>query len=250
MTNIENISCVIISQNSQETIRETLDSLKSFSDVIIYSNNSTDKTHDIVKEYSNVTLIEGEFLGFGETKNRASSYAKNEWVLSLDSDEVIPPQLLKELTTLPLQDKKEVFSLKRDNYFLDKHIKHSGWGNDLLVRLYNKEYHHFNKNMVHEHIELQEDTKKSSLKSSFKHNAVTNINQFLQKVMKYSDLASKDKKSCSVLVVISKSLFAFFKTYFLQLGFLDGWRGLVIAVSNFNGKFFRYMKRYINCKCS
>ncbi len=245
---IENISCVIISQNSQETIRETLESLKSFSDVVIYSNNSTDNTHEVVEEYSNVNLIKGNFLGFGETKNRASSYAKNEWILSLDSDEVLPKALLQELYKLSLKDKKEVFSLKRENYFLGKHVKYSGWGRDILVRLYNKEYHHFNKNMVHEHIELKKDTKKSSLKNSFKHNAVTNINQFLQKVMKYSDLASKDKKTCSMLVVVSKSLFAFFKTYFLQLGFLDGWRGFVIAVSNFNGKFFRYMKRYINCQ--
>jgi hypothetical protein len=77
---------------------------------------------------------------------------------------------------------------------------------------------------------------------------VQDINQFLQKIMKYSDLASKDKKTCCFLTVIFKAKWAFVKTYFLQLGFLDGWRGFVIAVSNFNGKFFRYTKRYINCK--
>ncbi len=106
----------------------------------------------------------------------------------------------------------------------------------------------FNENLVHEFIPLQKESIEITLKQSFKHNAVENINQFLQKVIKYSDLASKDKKTCSFLIVIAKAHFAFFKTYILQFGFLDGWRGFLIAVSNFNGKFFRYTKRYINCK--
>ncbi len=248
MIKIDNISCVIISQNSESTITDTLESLKSFSDVVVYSNNSTDNTEDIVKKYSNVNLVQGNFIGFGPTKNRASSYAKNDWILSLDSDEIIPKQLLKEFEELEFTSNKEVFILKRDNYFLDKKIKYSGWGKDFLVRVYNKSQHKFNENMVHESIELKNDTLKTKLKNSFKHNAVQDINQFLQKIAKYSDLASQDKKTCSLLVVILKAKFAFFKTYFLQLGFLDGWRGLVIAISNFNGKFFRYMKRYINCK--
>jgi len=247
---IKNISCVIISQNSQETIKQTLDSLVMFEDVVIYSNNSTDNTHLIVKNYPNVTLIEGDFLGFGPTKNKATSYAKNDWIFSLDSDESLQEELIKELLKLPLDDEKVVYEIKRDNYFLDKHIKYSGWGKDYLTRVYNKSYHNFNANMVHEHIEYQQETKKLRLQHTFKHNSVQNINQFLQKVIRYSDLAAQNKKTCSILIVLAKAHFAFFKTYFLQLGFLDGWRGLVIAVSNFNGKFFRYMKRYINCKHS
>jgi len=250
MIKIDNISCVIISQNSEATIRETLDSLKSFSDVVIYSNNSTDNTENIIKNYANVTLINGDFLGFGPTKNRASEYAKNSWILSLDSDERLSEKLLKELQELSLNDTKEVFILKRDNFFLNKEIKHSGWGKDFLIRLYNKSEYQFNNNMVHEYIQIQEDTKQTKLKNSFQHNAIQNVNQFLQKVIKYSDLAAKDKKTCSLTLVILKAFFAFFKTYFLQLGFLDGWRGLVIAISNFNGKFFRYIKRYLNCKKS
>jgi glycosyltransferase involved in cell wall biosynthesis len=248
MINIQNISCVIIAKNAEDTIDDTLKSLQPFKEVILYNNNSTDNTKKIAQNYPNVRLIEGDFIGFGPTKNKASSFATNNWIFSLDSDEIIPLELIKELQTLQLKNEKELFIIKRDNYFLKKHIKHSGWGKDFLARLYNKEYHSFNNNVVHEHIAITTETIKTRLKNSFKHNAVTNINQFLQKVMNYSDLASKNKKSCSMTVVILKSLFAFFKTYFLQLGFLDGWRGLVIAISNFNGKFFRYIKRYINCK--
>jgi len=245
---ISDISVVIIAKDAQETIAETLESLQAFDEVIVYLNNSNDNTLPIAKNFQNVKVIEGEFKGFGDTKNHAASFAKYDWILSVDSDEVILPDLLHEIQTLTLDDCQKLYIIKRDNYFLDEPIKHSGWGKDYLARLYNREVHHFNSNRVHESIEMNSDTIKVQLKHSFKHNAVTNINQFLQKVMRYSDLAAEDKKTCSFLVVIAKAKFAFLKSYIVQLGFLDGWRGFVIAISNFNGKFFRYTKRYINCK--
>ena len=180
-----NISVVIMAKDAQETIVETLDSLVEFSEVILYLNDSSDNTKNIASNYKNVNIVDGEFIGFGPTKNKAASYAKNDWILSLDSDEVILPVLLAEIASLKLELDNEVFTLKRDNYFLDKHIKHSGWGQDFLVRLYNKTAHKFNENMVHEFIVTNEDTINTTLVNSFKHNAVTNIDQFLQKIMKY-----------------------------------------------------------------
>lgn len=245
---IKNITPVIIAKDAKDTIQETLDSLVSFLEVILYLNNSTDETLNIAQNYTNVKIIDGEFIGFGPTKNKASEYSSNEWILSLDSDEVLPEDLVQEISSLELNDEKEVFILKRDNYFFDKKIKHSGWGDDYLTRIYNKTYHNFCDNLVHEFIELKKDVKKSSLKHSFKHNAVLNINQFLSKSMKYSDLASKNKSTCSYTIVVLKGFFAFVKTYFFKLGFLDGWRGLFIAISNSYSKFFRYTKIYLNCK--
>jgi len=245
---INDISVVIIAKDAQSTIVETLDSLKLFAEVILYLNNSSDNTESIASTYENIKIIKGEFIGFGPTKNEAATYSSNDWILSLDSDEVILTKLFNELKSLNLTNDKEVFYIKRDNYFLNKKVKYSGWGNDILLRLYNKSQHCFNGNMVHEFIETKDYTLKRKISNTFKHNAVEDINQFLQKVIKYSDIASQNKKTCSFIIVILKSFFAFFKTYILKLGILDGWRGLVISISNFNGKFFRYTKRYINCK--
>jgi len=245
---IKNITPVIIAKDAEDTIFETLNSLVSFQEVILYLNNSTDSTRDIAQKYDNIKIVEGEFLGFGPTKNKATEYAMNRWILSLDSDEVLNEQIIQEISSLDLGNEKIVYELKRDNYFLGKKVRYSGWGKDYLNRIYNKNYHALNNNLVHEFLLLQEDSLVLRLKNGFKHNAVIDINQFLYKVIKYSDLASKDKKTCTFFMVILKANFSFFKTYFLQLGFLDGWRGFVIAISNFNGKFFRYTKRYINCK--
>ena len=245
---MKNISVVIIAKDAQNHIKSCLDSLKSFDDVVLYLNDSTDATEDIAQSYKNVNVVQGEFIGFGPTKNAAAKEATNDWILSLDSDEELPQTLINEIKELSLQDEKEVFIIKRDNFFLGKQVKYSGWGNDYLARIYNRSFHLFTDVAVHEKIDLKSDSVQTRLINSFKHHAVDDINQFLFKISKYSDLASKNKKTCSFSIVILKSLFAFFKTYILQLGFLDGWRGFVISLSNFNGKFFRYTKRYINCK--
>lgn len=247
-TQIKSITPVIIAKDADKTIKETLESLTTFFEVILYLNNSTDKTEEIAKTFSNVKIIDGEFNGFGPTKNKASEFSTNEWILSLDSDEVILPKLLNELSLLKPNDNNEVFILKRDNYFFNKIVKHSGWGDDYLVRIYNKNYHQFCDNLVHEFVDLKADTKKISLKNSFKHNAVDNINQFLSKSAKYSDLASQNKFTCSFIIVVLKAIFTFIKIYFLKRGFLDGWRGFFIAVSGSYSKFFRYTKMYLNCK--
>ena len=242
------LSVVMIAKNAAGTLQDSLESLKAFDEVILYLNDSEDTTKEIAQIYKNVKIIEGEFLGFGPTKNKAASFSKHPWVFSLDSDEVVQTSLLQELETLSLEDENEVFILKRDNYFLDKKVKHSGWGKDFLVRIYNKNKHQFNENLVHEKISLTASSKKTTLKNSFKHLAIVDISQFLSKINTYSKLAASDKKTCFFVVVLAKSLFAFIKTYFLQRGFLDGYRGFVIALSDANGRFYRYLQRYINCK--
>ena len=83
---IKDISCVIIAKDASLTIAKTLESLSDFEDVVVYDNGSTDGTLEIVKNYSNVNLVQGGFLGFGPTKNRAAEFAKNRWILSLDTD--------------------------------------------------------------------------------------------------------------------------------------------------------------------
>jgi len=250
---IENITPVIIAKNAEETIFETLNSLISFEEVILYLNNSTDTTKNIAQKYSNVKIIQGDFLGFGPTKNKAATYSSNEWILSLDSDEVLDEKLTKEIGSLNLKNEKIVYELKRDNYFLGKKVNYSGWGKDYLHRIYNKNYHSLNDNLVHEFLRLKEDASVVRLKNSFKHNAVQKISQQLQKMDSYSTIYATEKrckKKSTPFIAILKSIFFFIKTYFFKLGFLDSTAGLLISISGANGVFYKYMKLYEeNKKC-
>ena len=143
---IDHISVVIMAKNAQETIALSLDSLKMFNEVILYLNDSTDDTEAIAREYDNVKIIEGTFIGFGETKNKAGEYAQNDWILSLDSDEILTPELIEEITAQDYKDINILFTLKRDNYFLG----HKTQNSDHIVRIYNRKNTQFNDNKVHE----------------------------------------------------------------------------------------------------
>ncbi len=138
-----------------------------------------------------------------------------------------------------------VYRVNRKNLFLGKHIKHSGWNPDYVVRLFNKRTTRFNNAQVHESV-VTKYLKVKTLKNSIVHNAVGDINDFLKKVDRYSRLKRADElKIYPPLVIFFKACFGFFKTYFFKLGILDGYTGLVIAVSDFNGIFFKYMRRYL-----
>ncbi len=233
-----------MAKNAQETIAQSLDSLKAFDEVILYLNNSTDNTEEIAKSYKNVNIIKGEFKGFGRTKNSAGSHSRHNWILSLDSDEILNSRLIEEISQQDFSNIKTIFRLKRDNYFLG----HKTQSSDYILRIYNKKYTKFNDNAVHEKIIAPTDANIITLKSSFKHLNITNINQTLTKIIQYTDLGAKDKKTCFFSIVIAKSIFAFFKTYILQGNIIRGWVGFALAINSANKRYYKYIKQFINCQ--
>ena len=241
---LKQISVVIIAKNAEETIAECLDALVRFDEVLLYLNNSSDNTQKIALGYKNVCIVQGKFLGFGETKNIAASHAKHDWILSLDSDEVLSDRGIDEIKNLDFKDKQIIYQLKRDNYFLG----HKTQSQDTIERLYHKHFTHFNDNKVHEKIIVPSVAKIICLKQSFKHLNIIDINQTLTKIIHYTDLSSKEKKMCFFSVVIAKAMFGFFKTYFIQGNILKGWVGFALAVNSANKRYYKYIKQFINCQ--
>ena len=241
---IDNISVVIIASNADETIFECLNNLNDFVEVILYLNNSTDNTRTIAEKFNNVKIIEGTFTGFGDTRNKATSFATKDWILSLDSDEILNLKIIKEISTQTFIDENVVYTIKLDNYFLGAKTVSV----DYKDRLYNKKYIKYDDSLVHEKIITNEKTKKILLEESIKHLNITNINQTLTKMIKYTDLGSKDKKMCFFSLVIAKTIFAFIQAYFLRFYILDGWRGFVIATTSANRRYYKYLKQFINCQ--
>ena len=115
------ISVIILTKNSQKYLKEVLNALKDFEEILIIDNGSKDATLDIVKSFKNVKIFKEEFIGFGPLKNRALKYAKNDWVLYIDSDKILTNELAKEIKNLTLNS-NTVYALKRDNYYKQKHI--------------------------------------------------------------------------------------------------------------------------------
>lgn len=241
---VNKISVVIIVKNGEKTIGNTLDALKSFSNVVVYDNGSVDSTISIAESYPNVSLILGNFLGFGPTKNKAMTYAKHDWIFSLDADEVVSKSLVDSLKMKTL-DQHVVYQIFRKNYYKDIHIKHC-WNNDRIVRLYHRQNTKFNDKKVHENVVIKGFEVKL-LDGFVDHYPYNNVSDFIKKIDVYSSEFASDnkgvKRSSPVKAILNGS-FSFFKTYFLKRGFLDGYAGLVIAFSHMATNFYKYIKLY------
>lgn len=241
---IEHISVVIIAHNAEKTLPQTLASLKDFQEVIVYENGSNDRTKEVASSYQNVKLIEGSFEGFGKTKNKAASYASFDWILSLDSDEVLTNSFVEALKRRNLQE-NTLYMIHRTNYYKQTQVKHC-WSDDFIIRLYNKKQTGFTDSDVHEHI-IENDFKKVLLEGIIKHYPYNSIEEFVVKLNRYSTLFATQhagKKSSSALKAFFNGGFSFFKTYILKQGFRDGYVGLVIAFSHMATNFYKYIKLY------
>lgn len=240
-----NISVVIIAKNNENTIQKTLESLVSFTDVVVYDNGSTDTTMDIAKKFSNVNLVQGEFHGFGWTKNKAVSYAKNDWVVIIDSDEVIDTQLLDTLQTKDL-DENKVYQLNFKAFYKDIQVKYCGWNNQKIKRVYNKTKTKYNDNDVHEDI-ITDGFDIEALAGNVEHYSYHSISQFVIKADHYSTLFAKNnvgKKSSSPSKAFLNAIYSFIKTYIFKRGFLDGYVGLIVSYSHMVTNFYKYIKLY------
>ena len=242
---LDQISVVIITRNAAATLADTLESTRSFAEVVVYDNGSDDATMQIAQAYENVSLHQGEFMGFGPTKNHAISLARNDWVLSLDADEEVSSELRRFLEQWKPESDDCVGVIRRDNYMMGKLVDKGGWGADWLVRLFNRNVHRFNDNAVHESVQLSAVSVQERIPSPIRHNAIQHLGQFLEKIDKYSEIRRQtSNKTMHPALIALRSFFAFFRSYIIRGGVLAGWRGLVIAWNESNGVFFKYMKVY------
>ena len=239
-----NISIVVLAKNSSRNIKQCLKVLEDFDNIVVYDNGSTDGTQAICTSFDNVELVEGDFLGFGNTKNKAASFAKNPWILSLDSDEVLSQALINTLKKMDL-DKDTVYAIKRRNFYKTQEIKYC-WKNDTVLRLYHKEHTQFNNKLVHENI-MTQDMKTSLLHGYIRHYSYQSVSDFIVKTDQYSTLfaeQNRGKKRVSPFTAVTHSFFAFFKISILKRGFMDGYAGLLISHAQSSEKFYKYMKLY------
>lgn len=237
------ISVVVLTKNSAETIKKTLNSLLAFKEVLVLDTGSSDATLDIARAFPNVKIEKHPFTTFGAVRNLASEYACCDWILTLDSDEVLSEKAFKEIFSLSL-DPCKVYSFPRWNYFNDKFIKWCGWYPDRVLRLYNKKTACYSSDFVHEKV-LYPGLKELKLSGPLEHYSYRKIGDFLDKMQKYTTLfaeQNKYKKTSSPQKAFLHAVFAFFKSYILQRGMFGGWEGFIIASYNAQTSFYKYLK--------
>ncbi|NGX60161.1 MAG: SPBc2 prophage-derived glycosyltransferase SunS [Chlamydiae bacterium] len=237
------ITATILTKNSQKTLKKTLDSLGNFSEVIVLDSGSSDETLTIAKKYANVKVHLSPFLGFGPMHNYATKLANHDWILSIDSDEILSKELSKEILSLEL-DPEKIYSVQRHNFFNGKRIKWcGGWHPDWVTRLYHRSKTGFSEDLVHEKVKPS-DLILTPLKHPLSHTPYAEIGDFLDKMQCYSELFAEQNAGeiATVPQALFHSWFAFIKSYLFKLGFLGGKEGFIISMYNGHSAFYKYLK--------
>lgn len=246
------ISIIIISKNEAHDIQDCLESVKWADEIIVLDSGSTDNTCEIAKQYTQQVLTNTDWQGFGVQKNRALAYATSDWVLSLDADERVSDALQSEILAAISTDHAAVYSMPRLSSYCGKFIRHSGWWPDYVARLFKRGSASFSDDLVHERLVF--DGVAPQLKHPLTHITYKDLDEVITKINQYSTLGAKNSlqqgKRGSLVRAIAHGLWAFVRTYLLRAGFLDGAEGLMLAISNAETTYYRYLKLYYLKKSS
>jgi glycosyltransferase involved in cell wall biosynthesis len=239
------LAVAIITKNEEENILSCLQSISFAGQIVIVDSGSTDKTLEIAAEFG-CEIYSEEWLGFGPQKQLAIEKCRYPWILVLDADERIPPDMadiIKKIVT-DSNVKEAGFSFLRKNYFQGRWIKHAGWWPDRIIRLFRKEAGRMTTAIVHESVEVQGTV--GALDVPIEHFTESSLSKIIQKIDKYSTLgaeaAFKEGKKSSTGSAFLRAFFTFVQDYFFRLGFFDGMPGLTLAVTDSINKFFKYAK--------
>ena len=240
----EPISATILTKNSAALLGEVLESLSWCDEVVVFDTGSTDATLEIAASFTNASVhqLKGPFPGFGPARRQAVALARHDWILSVDSDEVVSPELRDEIAGLPLEA-QAVYVVPFRNYYNGKHITSCGWYPDCHERLFNRVVTNFCTSNVHERVKTA-GLERVKLQQAIHHYSYHSLDDFLRKMSAYSHLFARQnagrKASCPGKAV-ARSLWAFFKSYVLERGVLQGTEGLIISAYKAQTVFWKYL---------
>ena len=242
----ERLSVCLITKNEERNIKGCLDSLAGLADeIIVVDSGSIDQTCEIAQAFGAKVFIH-PFDDFARQKTRAIEKASFSWVMIIDADERVTPELSKEILQYLASPEKiktiNGFYVNRLNFFLGKAIHHSGWAPDWLLRVFRKESGGFDGRMVHESLVVSGRTVR--IDGYLLHDTHPTIETFITKNMVYARLWAKEKSSTrapSFLDILFHPPAMFLKMYIVKLGFLDGFLGFVLAVLYSYHVFIKYL---------
>jgi glycosyltransferase involved in cell wall biosynthesis len=253
---MEKISVCIICFNEEANIRRCLESVKWVKDnggeIVVVDSFSADKTLEIAREYTD-KVFQNKWPGFVNQKNHALSLAQNEWVLSVDADEVISDQLRDEIMAEWAKgsyEKTDGYWMKRHTFYLGQWINHGGWYPDYKIRLFRKSQAKWGGLDPHDRIIMEPGSSTGKLKNDIVHYTYKNLAHQIKTIDRFSDASSAALMNTGKTFCLCNLLFRppvkFIETYLFKLGFLDGLPGLIISVASAFYVFIKYAKMWEN----
>lgn len=241
------LSVVIITFNEESNLARCLESVKDIADeLIVVDSYSTDNTVSIAQKFA-ATVVQRAFTGYADQKDFATRQASNDWILSLDADEAVTPELIKSILAVKAAPENNVYQMSRLTNYCGKWIRHCGWYPDKQTRLYNRTKGRWANKQVHEHWQMNDKNERAGqLNGDLLHYSFRSISEHLKKIEKYSELAAREAaangKTAGILKIWGSPKWHFFSEYVIKLGFLDGFYGYIICKLSAHATFVKYTK--------
>lgn len=239
-----NLSVIIITKNAAAYIKTCLDSVKFAEEIIVLDSGSTDDTVEICKAYTDKVFVT-DWPGFGVQKNRALAKAAGRWVLSLDADEHLTPELQQNIQQIiQTESDYDAYAVHRRSSFCGQYIKYGDWARDYCLRLFKAGKAKFEEIPVHERLLVSGKTAK--MRGLLLHDSYPDLTSMLAKMNSYSSLSAEmlyqQGKRSSLTKALLRALWRFVRGYIFRLGFLDGKAGFLLALTTAEATFYRYVK--------
>jgi len=240
------ISAAIIARNEADNIADAVKSVSFADQVVVADTGSIDNTVEIARA-AGAEVYDVSFEGFGNTKNKAFELCRGEWIISIDADERVTPQLAENIQRLIGDNPKyDGYLINRLTYFLGKPVRHSGWYPDYLPRLFRRGKGRYSSNLVHEIMKI--DGIVETVDGLLLHYSYKNLDQYLDKLNEYSSLSAREMlergRKFNPLDLVFRPPLVFLKMYIFKAGFLDGLNGFILAVLSSYHVFVKYAKLY------
>ncbi|MEC4748762.1 glycosyltransferase [Methylomicrobium sp. Wu6] len=240
------LSVIIITKNEALHIARCLESVAWADEIIVLDSGSTDATVEICRRHTD-KVFQSDWPGFGIQKQRALDKAQGDWVLSIDADEIVTPELKNQIELAVQSGRYDAYQINRLSSYCGRQIRHGGWWPDYVLRLFRRQKGYFSEALVHEQIHV--DGAIGRIETPLLHESFVNLEEVLHKVDGYSTLNAemlhRRGVRSSPAKAIVKALWNFFRTYLLKLSILDGAEGLMLAISNAEGSYYKYAKLWL-----
>ncbi|MGZ3687893.1 MAG: glycosyltransferase family 2 protein [Bdellovibrionota bacterium] len=240
------ISVTIITLNEEENITQCVESVRWADEILVVDSGSSDKTVELARSLG-ARVLHNAWPGYGQQKNFAQEKAAHDWVLNVDADEVVSPELAREIrgavdATEAGRSQARGYFFPRKTFYLGRWIRHGGWYPNFLVRLADRRAASWTEPAVHEELRVRGEV--AGLANPLDHYSFSSIQDQIVTNLRYSRLGSQSLQRTgqkpSVLKMIWKPVGKFFETYLLKGGFLDGLAGFIISINAAHSIFLKY----------
>ncbi len=244
------LSAIIPAYNEEEMIRKCLESVRWADEIFVVDSFSRDRTVEIAREFG-ARVVQHEYVNSATQKNWAIPLAAHPWVLLVDADERVTPQLRDEIREiLASEPHADGFWIRRLNHFLGRPMRHCGWETDKVIRLFRRDAARYEDREVHAEIDLPGDL--PVLKNPLLHYSFRSFSQYWRKMQLYSDWGAsqlrREGRRAGWISIALRPFLRFFKMYVVRLGFLDGIHGLVLCFLAAFTVFLKYAKLWELCQ--